>query len=249
MNKAVKAVRKEQLAENVVLYCGDCREVIPTLDLKGVDVVSDPPYGIQELIGGYGRTQLTKGPTAKNDRHIANDTDLRVVVGAFELLRKQLKNSWVMAFYSCRITPVFFRDMAMFKDHEYFGEFVWDKKTPGLGTQIRYQHENVAVWQVGKPPPLWDTMSLVAYTSLKGEQRSVGSSHPHEKPHNVMMHVVGAIPDKRTIIDPFAGTFSTGAAAVQSKRGFIGIELDSKHFEIGLKKVGAALRQPTNFWE
>lgn len=243
-------IRREQLADDVVLYCGDCRQVIPELKLsKDVDVVSDPPYGIQELIGGYGRTQLTKGTAAKNDRHIANDKDLKVVTDAFALMRAQLKNAWVMAFYSCRITPIFFKDMKMFREDEYFGEIIWDKKTPGLGTQIRYQHENVAVWQLGKPPALWDTMSLVQYTSLKGDSRTEGSRHPHEKPHNVMLHVVGALPDKRTVIDPFMGTGSTGAAAVQKKKGFIGIEYEPKHFEIALKKVGAAIKQPVAFWE
>lgn len=250
LKKTNDKIRVEQLADNVVLYCGDCREIIPTLALgKDVDVCSDPPYGLQDLVGGYGRTQLTKGPGAKNDRHIANDTNLKVVVEAFALIRKQLKNAWVAAFYSSRITPVFFKDMTMFRDTDYFGEMIWDKKTPGLGTQIRYQHENVAVWQIGKPPPLWDVMSLVTYTSLKGDQRSEGSSHPHEKPHNVMMHVVGALPEKRTILDPFMGTGSTGAAAVQSKHGFIGCELELRHFEVSLKKVNAAIKQPTAFWE
>lgn len=38
-------VRKEILAEGVELYCGDCREILPTLG-KVDAVVTDPPYGI-----------------------------------------------------------------------------------------------------------------------------------------------------------------------------------------------------------
>lgn len=46
------SVRKEQLAENVILYCGDCREVLPTIGL--VDAcVTDPPYGINEDGGRF----------------------------------------------------------------------------------------------------------------------------------------------------------------------------------------------------
>lgn len=37
--------RKEQLSEDVTLYLGDCREVLPTLG-KVDAVVTDPPYGI-----------------------------------------------------------------------------------------------------------------------------------------------------------------------------------------------------------
>lgn len=237
----------EKLADDVTLYCGDCREVIPTL--KGVDaVISDPPYGIQDLIGGYGRTQLTSEKGGSNDRHIANDKDLRVVSEAFTLARKQLKNAWVAAFYSCRITPKFFKDMTMFRENEYFGEMVWNKKTPGLGTQIRYQHENVAFWRVGKPEQLNDCMSLFDFVALRGTARSDGSSHPHEKPDQVMLNVVGAVPGK-LVLDPFMGTGSTGAAAVKLKRGFVGVELNPKYFDVACKKIGAAIKQPQAFWE
>ena len=236
-------LRKEELADNVTLYCGDSREVIPKL--KGIDaVVSDPPYGIEELIGGYGRTQLTK--TGQSDRTIANDSNLKVVNEVFTLLRKQLKNAWVAAFYSCRITPDFFDTM---KAYEYFGEVIWDKKAPGLGTQIRYQHENIAFFKTGKPAQqLSDCMSVISYTALRGEQRTDGSTHPHEKPHQVMLNVLGAVPGK-LVLDPFMGTGSTGAAAVELKRGFVGIELNPKYFDVACKKVSAAINQPKSFWE
>jgi site-specific DNA-methyltransferase (adenine-specific) len=242
--------REEMLSDNVRLFLGDARDVVPTL--RGIDaVVVDPPYGIQDLIGGYGRTQLSKDRGGSNDRHIANDKNLDVVGEVFALARKVLaKNAWVAAFYSCRITPTFFKMMggAGYREDEYFGEVVWDKKAPGLGTQIRYCHENVAFFRVGKPEPLADCMSLFSYVALKGETRSGEGSHPHEKPDQVMQNIVRVVPGK-VVLDPFAGTFSTGAAAVKLRRGFIGIELDPKYFEVGLKKVSAALKQPEAFWE
>ncbi len=39
------SVRKEQLAENVTVWLGDCREVVPTIDVPAV-IISDPPYGV-----------------------------------------------------------------------------------------------------------------------------------------------------------------------------------------------------------
>lgn len=250
LKKTETKIRKEQLADNVILYLGDCRDVVP--GLTGVDaLIVDPPYGIQDLIGGYGRTQLSKDRGGSNDRHIANDTNLKVVGEAMALARKVLtKNSWVAAFYSCRITPTFFKMMeaAGYKDDDYFGEMVWDKKAPGLGTQIRYQHENVAFYRLGKPDQLTDCMSVTQYVALKGEQRTEGSGHPHEKPDQVMDNIVSVVPGV-LVLDMFMGTGSTGAAAVRAKRGFIGVEYEPKHFEVALRKVGAALKQPTSFWE
>jgi len=212
-------VKKEQLADNVTLYCGDSREVVPTLG-KIDAVVSDPPYGIEELVGGYGR--------AGGDKTIANDKNLRVVTEVMALARKQLRNGWLAAFYSCRITPEFMIAMLEAGYHDYFGEMVWDKRTPGLGTQIRYQHENVAFFRVGKPIDLTDSMSVFSFAAVKGVAKD--NTHPHEKPDRVMDCVVGAVPGKM-ILDPFMGTGSTGAAAVRAKRGFVGIELNPKYFE------------------
>lgn len=43
--------RKEQLSEDVTLYLGDCREVLPTLG-KVDAVVTDPPYGLGKRMQG-----------------------------------------------------------------------------------------------------------------------------------------------------------------------------------------------------
>lgn len=239
------AFKKEQLADDVVLYCGDCREVVPTLGkLVGVDVVVDSPYGIEDLVGNsYGRPIDSTGKR----RLIANDKNLDVVGEAFGLVRKALaRNAWVAAFYSCRITPDFMTMMNEAGYKDYFGEMIWDKKMPGMGGQIRYQHENIAFFKIGKPVDLMDCMSVISFVGNKAN--SGDSGHPHEKPDKVMDSIVSMMPGK-TILDPFAGTFSTGAAAVRAKRGFIGIELDPKYFEVGIKKVTAALKQPEAFWE
>ena len=71
--------------------------------------------------------------------------------------------------------------------------------------------------------------------------------YPFDVPR-VMDNIVRAIPSK-LVLDPFMGTGSTGAAAVRAKRGFVGVELDPKHFEVALRKVAAAIKQPTSFWE
>lgn len=44
--------RVEHLAEGVTLYCGDCREILPTLGRFDA-VVTDPPYGIGEDGGKF----------------------------------------------------------------------------------------------------------------------------------------------------------------------------------------------------
>lgn len=232
--------KTEQLADDVTLYCGDCREVIPTL-IKVDAVISDPPYGIEDLVGGYGRTQLAK--EGLHDRNIANDKNLDCVSDALNLIMNNFDDIWLALFYSSRISPVFFKVTDAL---DYYGELIWDKKVLGMGEQIRYQHENIAVFKWGEPKQTFGSCSsMMTYLLLKGDNKSV---HPHEKPMQIM-HNICAVTPGRIILDPFMGTGTTGAAAVQLKRGFIGIELEPRYFDLARKKVGEAIKQPVAFWE
>lgn len=47
-------------------------------------------------------------------------------------------------------------------------------------------------------------------------------------------------PENGVILDPFMGSGSTGVAAVKNHRDFIGIELDTKYFEIAKERINEA---------
>jgi DNA modification methylase len=52
-----------------------------------------------------------------------------------------------------------------------------------------------------------------------------------------------------TVLDPFMGSGTTGVAAVQMGRNFIGIERELKYFEIACKRIEDAQRQSDLFIE
>jgi adenine-specific DNA-methyltransferase len=75
-----------------------------------------------------------------------------------------------------------------------------------------------------------------------------GQQHPTQKPLSMMMHITTTstrIDD--TILDPFMGSGTTGVAAVQMGRKFIGIEREPKYFEIACKRIEDAQRQVALF--
>jgi DNA modification methylase len=115
-----------------------------------------------------------------------------------------------------------------------------------LGSQVRYQHESVAFFRIGKPEELGQISSVLSYNSVRGKARS--GLHPHEKPLQVMFNLVAAIPGK-VILDFCCGTGSTGVAAIENKRGFIGVEVSETYFDVARRRIEAALKQPFNFWE
>lgn len=70
-----------------------------------------------------------------------------------------------------------------------------------------------------------------------------GKEHPTQKPIAVMRWCIEQAGNPRTILDPFMGSGTTGVAAVQLGRKFIGIELDPKYFDIACRRIEDAQRQ------
>jgi|SRR5580765_2194371 len=74
--------------------------------------------------------------------------------------------------------------------------------------------------------------------------------HPTQKPYPVMKWCIEQLPeDARTILDPFMGSGTTGVAAVKLGRRFIGIEIEERYFNIAVRRISEALKQPDLFIE
>jgi DNA modification methylase len=96
----------------------------------------------------------------------------------------------------------------------------------------------------------------LAWTSRHAALREItfcnkthGKEHPTQKPVEVMRWCLGFLPEARTILDPFMGSGTTGVAAVKLGRKFIGIEIEPRYYEIALRRVTEALKQPDLFIE
>lgn len=62
--------------------------------------------------------------------------------------------------------------------------------------------------------------------------------HPAEKPVELLERFVRvSCPENGLIFDPFMGSGSTGVAAIQNNRNFIGIEKDDGFFDLASKRL------------
>lgn len=75
-----------------------------------------------------------------------------------------------------------------------------------------------------------------------------GQVHPTQKPLEVMEFVCRRAPGN-IILDPFMGSGTTGVAAVKLGRKFIGIEIHEPYFDIAVRRISDALKQPDMFIE
>ena len=71
--------------------------------------------------------------------------------------------------------------------------------------------------------------------------------HPTQKPIALMKWCIDKAENPNTIFDPFMGSGSTGVAAVQMGKKFIGIERDPQYFEMACKRIENAQRQEVLF--
>lgn len=74
-----------------------------------------------------------------------------------------------------------------------------------------------------------------------GSERT-GRIHPTEKPVRLLERLLAltTLPGD-IVLDPFAGSFSTGVACVGMERYFIGYEIDKEYFEAGKARVEGSL--------
>jgi adenine-specific DNA-methyltransferase len=114
---------------------------------------------------------------------------------------------------------------------------VWRKRPWGGGYWIRPQWEMAFVLFKGRPPrrgpdvgDVWDF------------PRILRPRHPCEKPVALLRQAIELVTDPGQLVaDPFSGIASTGVAALESGRRFLGIELDPRHHRLGLARLRAAV--------
>ncbi len=67
-----------------------------------------------------------------------------------------------------------------------------------------------------------------------------GVTHPCQMPVEIMKYLVGIIPTEYKIVDPFAGSGTTGVACKLLDRDFIGLEIDSEYVRLANARISQA---------
>ncbi len=216
--QALQSIQPSQLINTIAQ--GDCIEIMRQMPANSVDfILTDPPY----LVNYRDR----------DGRTIQNDADASWLKPAMAEAYRVLKQDRVaIMFYGWTKVDAFFEAWrsAGFKP---VGHIVFQKTYSSKSRYLRYQHEQAYLLAKGRPPlpkqPLPDVMEM-PYSGNK--------LHPTQKPIPALAQLVRSfsLPGE-LVLDPFAGSGSTCAAASLTGRKYIGIELNAEYRQAASQRL------------
>jgi DNA modification methylase len=221
----LKGVKREWRTDDgsVVLYQGDSAEVLSNFAKGEFDCcVTDPPYGIGEAAGkNKSRGKLA---VSKDYGNLDWDNQPPEKIHIDECRRV---SQWQVLFGG-----------------NYFELppakcwLVWDKingESDFADCELAWTNLNKAVRKISF---LWNGM-------LRGEPGE--RVHPTQKPIRVMQWAIAHCHQNATVIDPFAGSFTTAIACIRMGLKFVGIEREPSYFDAGVKRVQDELARTAMF--
>ncbi len=199
---------------NATLYLGDCMDILPTLP-KVDAVITDPPYGMQR----DGKPQSTSAHGGHKGYEFMGWDTTAPTSEVFALLLASAERQiiWGANFYPQHLPPS-------------MGWLFWDK-----GQRISQSDGELAFTNMQK--------ALRVFTLNRAAIAQDGAVHPTQKPLALMLWCIEQAGMPKTVLDPFMGSGTTGVAAIQLGRKFIGIEREPKYFDIACKRIEQAVAQ------
>lgn len=225
------------------LYLGDCLTVMPTLG-RISHVIGDPPYEASLHAAKVKVSSLRKdnGPELA-----AIDFDsIDAIRDEFVSIASDMCDGWFIVFCTVEGTWPWSQSINA-SPMKYKRACIWVKpdSTPQLNGQGPAQGAEcfVCAW-AGTGHARWNAGGKRGvYRHLVNNPERHGE-HPTEKPRRLMAEILGDFTNPgETILDPFMGAGTTGVAAVQMGRTFIGIEKDERYFDIACRRIEDAQRQ------
>lgn len=209
---------KPVIIGDATLYLGDCMDILPMLD-KVDAVITDPPYGMS----------FRSNHRLEKHLKIANDETVDLACTVID---------WAISNASHSVYA--FGRWDNIKDYPKPKSLVtWVKNNWSMG-DLHHEHARqteVAFFYAG----VNHTFPGNRPTDVISYARTANEFHPTEKPVGLMAQFI-----KWTagiILDPFMGSGTTGVAAIQMGRKFIGIEREPKYFDIACKRIEQAAAQ------
>jgi len=267
---------KQETIGNATLYLGDCRDILPTLG-KVDAVVTSPPYddmrnydgsldewgepiwrevilGLRGSVKSGGATGWVVGDQVRNGDE--SGTSFKQALAfkecGFKLFDTMIyRKAQISPFGNQRGYAQSFEYMFVFSNGDLAtANILRDRKNIRPGPQsviAKGADENgLSAARIRKEIAEYGRRENIWTYGVGGGD----TGHPAVFPLSLAKdHIQSWSNPGEMILDPFMGSGTTGVAAVQMGRKFIGIEREERYFEIACKRIEQAQRQGDLFIE
>jgi len=240
------------------LIKGDCLEEMKNIESNSIDsIITDPPYGttackwdavidfelmweqLNRIIKPNGAIVLFGSEPFSSALRMSNIkkykydwTWNKVKPGAFAVAKyRPLGNTENISVF-CN------------KKHNYYP--IMEAQKPRTGKiyassdSASVKYNDGALRKYDKKYP----KTLITFSNANNK----GKKHPTQKPVELMEYLIKTYTqENETVLDFTMGSGSTGVAAMNTKRNFIGIEKDDKYFDIAVSRIKGTKPNPNNF--
>lgn len=215
--------------DRVTLYHGDARDIVPALEPGSVKaVVTDPPF-FMPATHYQARTHYQR---AWSDTSILAEF-WRTVVD--DSVRALSEDGHLVTFCNGESYAVFYPEL--YRRFDTMKSIVWDKGQIGMGRVWRNRHELViaARWKGSTFTEDGVTRSdVLAHKPTHSSRRE----HPVEKPAGLLADLILPITAPGDLVlDPFAGSGTTGEAALSLGRRAILIEGEKQYCDAIVRRL------------
>lgn len=243
-----------------ILHQGDALELLPKVADASADLIfADPPYFLSN--GGVtcqsGKmVSVNKGEWDRLESVAAMHEFNRAWLTASRQALQANGAIWVSGTRHVIYSVGFAMQELGFK---LLNEITWEKPNPPPNLSCRYftHSTETILWAAREPKSRHkfnyqlmrshngdrQMKSVWRFTSPIGVEKAFGA-HPTQKPLALLERIILASSDEGdVVVDPFVGSGTTGIAATQHGRRFIGIDTEAKFLDLAIKRYQASLTQ------
>ena len=214
----------------MTLFNNDCLKVLPTIPDNSVDLIlTDPPYGMNYQ-SNWRKIKYNK---------IKNDNNIDWLFLSLKHFKRVLKeNSHCYIFCSFHFLNKF---IDYSKEHFTLKDIlIWEKNNHGSGDlkgSYAPKYEFILFLTKGRKE-----LNGKRDPNIFKYNKTNNNFHPTQKPTDLLEFLITkSSQEKDIILDCFMGSGSTGVAAKNTNRKFIGIEMDKNYFDIAKNRIEGTL--------
>lgn len=220
----------------------DFYKMVQSIESKSIDLIlTDPPYNLSKY--STGNMKFSWRTDINNDLAEWDLAEFKPenVLEEFQRILHPKGNLFVFCSYNLlgdwhrTFDPIF----------DTFQYMVWHKTNPAPKIRkagflnscelIICCWNKGHTWHFGKQSEMHN---FIETHICQGNERTKDPKHPTQKPVGVLKHIIRIASNEGDLVfDPFMGVGSTGVAALELNRRFVGVEIDKRYFDAAEKRI------------